>query len=70
MTGSVKRIDLSVHKDLPFFQILLKPYVEYSSDIKISVGSPVLIQSKHTFSVHLLMSDILRDILNYMMKHI
>lgn len=70
VTGSVKMVDLSFHKVVPFFQILPKPDIEHSSDIKINVGSPMLIHSKNTFNVHLLMSDIFRDTLNYMMKHV
>lgn len=30
-----------VYKVLPFFQTLPKPYIEYSSDVKVSVGSRV-----------------------------
>lgn len=39
--------------DFDFLQTLPKPYIEYSSDVKISVGSFLLNHSKNIFSVHL-----------------
>lgn len=39
--------------DFDFVQTLPKPYIEYSSDVKISVGSFLLNHSKNIFSVHL-----------------
>lgn len=55
---------------LPPPQMLSKPYIEYSSVVKISVGSPVLIHLRNTFSIHLLRTNILRNLLNCMLKHV